>query len=116
MGDKEIEVTGSDIVRLKNRIDINFRNSKSFKTSTFKLASYLYVIVGIGMTLFGFTYEYFKELLASNREQAMIVIMGITITVLGVFLSVFIKLKERRQKEYEIKRKIMDELTGHNNV
>lgn len=47
--------------------------------------------------------------MATNSTQGMMVLMGITITILGLLLSVYLKTREKRQKEYEEKRKIMEE-------
>lgn len=111
MGDNEIEVTGSDIIRLKSKMEIHFRSNRLFSSSALILISYLSVILGIGLTFFGFYYEYFKELFTSNSTQVMMALLGITVTMFGLIFAVIFKMKNKKQKEYDEKRRIIKELT-----
>lgn len=111
MGDEVIEITGNDVIKLKQKLIINYRGNEAKKTSFLKMMAYLYTILGIGISIFGLTYEYFKKLLESNREQAFLIIMGIIIFILGLFLFGIINLKERRQNDLKHEKQIYDDIT-----
>lgn len=100
IGDDEIEITGSDIKEFQDNIRIVSRR-KPFKSTTIRLASYLYIFIGITTTIVGFTYDFFKTFIETNQEQAMISLMGLAITFVGVFFLFYLKLREKRYSEEE---------------
>lgn len=114
MGDEEIEITGSDIIKIKQDMDIVFKKSPYLKSSSLKMISYLYVFLGIVMTAFGLGYGYLRELLQTNKEQAMIIIMGLTISVFGTLVLGFVKFREKRKKDIEIYQRLIDEIMERN--
>lgn len=111
-GDEEIEVTGSDILKIKQRVRLSYQ-PKRLKLSSLKLASFLYLIIGIMTVIVGFVYQDFKDLLENNSEQAMIILVGVSISLIGGVLSIYMKIREKRIKEFE---SYNDEITRHNRV
>lgn len=109
IGDESIEITGSDIIRIKQKLNISYKNPK--RSITLKFASYIYGVLGVIMTAFGFLYSYFNELLENNPEQALIIITGLLVLFLGIFLGIYVTFREKKQykkaytdetNEYEI--------------
>lgn len=104
IGDGIIEITGSDIDRIKQKFVISYKKTRGVQSM--KLASYLYGTFGAIMAVCGFLYPYISELLVKNTEQAIIIMTGLSLSFLGIFVGVYVKIKEKRLKETDYKKEI----------
>ena len=91
-GDDMLEITATDIKEAKNNLKISLIYTR--KNNRIYLISRLYVILGLFITLTGFLYPLLKEILLVHREQAMMLILGITMTVIGIIGLIVFKGKQ----------------------
>ena len=101
IGDEIVEITGSDVVKIKQELDVMYKKTthKSKALNALKSASLLYVIFGALVSLIGFSYPFIRDIIVYNRQQALIIFTGLTILLLGLFLCVYVKNRERRELE-----------------
>ena len=109
IGDEIVEITGSDIVEIKQKLNISYKKPNRY--GSLKLASYLYAVFGVIMTILGITYPYFRQIMVSNKEQAYIILAGFFMSFLGIFISIYVKYKEKRQNEIKYRKKFTNEIT-----
>ena len=97
IGDGIIEITGSDIDRIKQKIVISYKKPRGVQSM--KLASYLYGTFGAMMVICGLLYPYINELLVRNIQQAIIIMTGLSLFFVGIFVGIYVKIREKRLKE-----------------
>jgi len=93
-GDEIIEITGSDILFATKYIKIIKPKQKELRY----FVIYLYFITGIVTLFVGLFYQQLMELFFNSRTQAMLIIIGLAMTLLSFLLLRFTELKERRYK------------------
>lgn len=81
-GDDILEITATDIKEAKNNLKISTVYTR--RNNRIYLISRLYVTFGLSITLTGFLYPLLKEMLLVHREQAVMLMMGIIMTVIGI--------------------------------
>lgn len=103
-GDREIEITASDIENvIENTKIIDFK--QRFKKKEFKkLVLYTYFIIGLSFLLLGIFYIPFNNILENNPRQAIFILFGIIISIISAFLISYFNLRENMTSvEEEIK-------------
>lgn len=98
LGDKDIEITGNDILKAKKRIVIIPGKKKSYAP---KMISFTYIMLGILLTIGGLSYNYFRHIFEYNMIQAMVILMGVTIFFVGYFVLMYMKFRERKYNDFE---------------
>ncbi len=82
-GDSEIEITVSDIERIKNRITIQ---SDPKREKKFLLLGYTYIIVGIMFFLIAFFWDDIEYMFMNDKINGILGLMGLGITLFGLML------------------------------
>lgn len=82
-GDSEIEITVSDIERIKNRITIQ---SEPKREKKFLLLGYTYIIVGIMFFLIAFFWDDIEYMFMNDKINGILGLMGLGITLFGLML------------------------------
>jgi len=82
-GDKFIEITGSDI----ETVSKYFKIISPDKNRSRDFIINLYLILGTLLIIFGFFYNDFRNLLEQNPSQLMLILVGATILLVGVWLK-----------------------------
>lgn len=108
IGDGIIEITGSDIDRIKQKIVISYKKPRGVQSM--KLASYLYGTFGAILVIFGFLYPYIDELLVRNTQQAIIIITGLLLSFVGIFIGIYVKIREKRLKETDYRKETLHKI------
>lgn len=94
-GDDFIEVTASDIEKVANRLKI----IQPQKSQIRQLLILSYSILGVLLTIIGFFYEQFKDILSDDPTRLMLVVMGLFLTFFSGFFSIYLKQKQKQEKE-----------------
>ena len=89
-GDSEIEITVSDIERIKNRITIQ---SDPKKEKKFLLLGYTYIIIGVILFLIAFFWDDIEYMFMNDKFNGILGIMGFGITLFGLLLVFAISVK-----------------------
>lgn len=108
-GDDFIEITASDIEKVANRIKIIQPQKSQFK----QILIVTYSIIGILLTIIGFFYDDFKSIISDNPTRLMLIIMGLSLTLGSAMISIFLKQKQKQEKELldaEIEKKKITEI------
>ena len=82
-GDSEIEITVSDIERIKNRITIQ---SDPKREKKFLRLGYTYIIVGIMFFLIAFFWDDIEYMFMNDKINGILGLMGLGITLFGLML------------------------------
>ena len=82
-GDSEIEITVSDIERIKNRITIQ---SDPKREKKFLLLGYTYIILGIMFFLIAFFWDDIEYMFMNDKINGILGLMGLGITLFGLML------------------------------
>jgi hypothetical protein len=101
IGDDLVEITASDIKEALDDMKVIYPGEQKslFKSESMKLASLVYVILGVLITIGSMYYDYFQELLFNNPSKAFLLMLGITMTVMGVILNFIIRKRELDRKK-----------------
>jgi hypothetical protein len=94
-GDDFIEVTASDIEKVANRLKI----IQPQKSQIRQLLILSYSILGVLLTIIGFFYEQFKDILNDDPTRLMLVVMGLLLSFFSGFFSIYLKQKQKQEKE-----------------
>lgn len=94
LGDESVEITGSDIFKAKKKLLVVEKQRKYYPMA--RILSLAYIIIGVFLIIAGFSYNYFIKLFETNKEQALIIIMGFSITLIGSIFYLYIKVREKK--------------------
>lgn len=92
-GDSEIEITASDIERIKNRITIQ---SDLKRERNFLLLGYMYIIIGIISFLISLFWNDIEDMISNGQINAIFGLGGIGISLFGILLVFIISAKTKR--------------------
>lgn len=87
-----IEITASDIQEEGRK----FTSPKPALKSKFTyLVIYVYLVIGIGLMLFGFFYQNIIDIWKNHPKQGLYILMGFTMTVMSGILLFYIRYREK---------------------
>lgn len=101
-GDETIEVTASDITEAAEFIRAYRLQTR--RASSLRLLSQLYVVLGATIALGGYFYPTFQNIFLENRVQAMAIVTGVLMMVLGAVSGYLYRSRIRRYEEMERER------------
>lgn len=93
-GDKFVEIAASDLEQASQYIRVNApRNNEAIR-----LVSVFYLVMGVFMVIAGLFYPLFIEMMRESPERLVLILVGFTLSVVGVFGYSYIKQKEALSK------------------
>lgn len=93
-GDDIIEITASDIKDAAASIQVVRPSVRSRQMS--ELLSRAYILIGIAMVIGSFLYPQIKSMLLQDKNQAMLLFVGVIMTLIGALAGGWIKARNRR--------------------
>jgi len=100
-GDETIEITASDIRQAEKRFNIDDRHYYKYPMSNILLK--IYFIAGVLLTVFGMFYEKVMYIIKDNPQQLMFIVAGISLMLVSLLGSYFLKYRMEQRKRYEDK-------------
>lgn len=114
-GDDFIEVTGSDIDDVENRLKIIGPSSLNSK----RVILNIYAIIGAITFLIGIFYSEIKDIVNGDRERLVLLIAGLSFSLASLFLSYYFRQRDKRQKDFleiEERKFRSNELKSHRHI
>ena len=114
-GDDFVEVTGSDIDDVENRLKI----IRPTSLNTRRTILYMYMILGIVIFLIGVFYNEIKDILTGDRDRLILLTVGFFLSLASFFFSTYFKQKDKIQKDYlefEERKLRSKEYSSHQNI
>ena len=96
-GDDVLEITASDIKEASKFIRPGGFKLRRFQASEF--ITRVYIVTGLAMMIGAFFYPQIERALENNPKQGLIFLMGAIISILGLVLGYWVKLRQRRLEE-----------------
>ncbi len=92
-GAEFIEITASDIQEEAKKF--TYRKA-TLKKEVRYLVVYSYLIIGIGLMIFGFLYQDLINIWKNQPKQGLYILMGFTMTLMSGILFYYLRLRERK--------------------
>jgi hypothetical protein len=93
LGDDVLEITASDIKDAAKDIGVHQRHPEYFRRT--RLVTSLYIFAGISLMVGAFFYPRIVEILAENKTQALVFLMGTILTAIGAVFRIWTQGRER---------------------